>query len=371
MVNPTHIVGLICSLSSVLLSNIGLLIQKYGTEVEKDKPLCRRWRFWCGWAINIGSEISLSTLALHLAPLALIAPSGGFGIICNAFLARYGCVWGTKEILTRADWAATVMLTLGVVCVATSGPGSVETDVVPLDEVPALLLQPPCLAFMAFTVISVVSWMLVSKTSYFPRLKPADSSIATTVCAAWTSAMIGSFSVVSLKLVVMGIAGWVADGRIEAGMPPLAWACLVFLVVFGWWQLYLLNVALASGQAMFAIPLYLSAICVCISLAAGIVFNEFTALLRDPFPLYVVTYCTGLLLVLLALAGLAYSQNLKSKLTGADATATMTRPAASARVNPMSPRADGGAGQLAKTLPMTPTTAQSSENGELRNPMEV
>lgn len=202
----THIAGLMCSLSSQVLSNIGLLIQKFATEYEKDKPLCRRWRFWMGWVINIGSEATLSSAALAMAPLALIAPTGGFGIICNAFLSRYGCVCGTKEVLTKADWIATVMLSLGVIFVAISGPGGVESDVVPLEDVPALLFTPPCVTFFVFTVVAVATWMIVSKTPYFPSYKPADSSITTTVCAAWTSALIGCLSVISLKIVVMGIS---------------------------------------------------------------------------------------------------------------------------------------------------------------------
>ena len=72
MVEVLHIVGLLCSLLSVVLSNVGILIQKWSTEVEAGMPLCRRWRLLLGLVLNIGSEISLSSTAVHLAPLALI-----------------------------------------------------------------------------------------------------------------------------------------------------------------------------------------------------------------------------------------------------------------------------------------------------------
>ena len=60
--------------------------------------------------------------------------------------------------------------------------------------------------------------------------------------------------------------------------------------------------ALASGQAMFAVPLYLSLICVFLSFMAGLLFNEFSSLIRPPLPLYLVLYILGLCLVLGALA---------------------------------------------------------------------
>jgi len=202
------------------------------------------------------------------------------------------------------------MLSVGVLLVVISGPGSVQADVVLLEEVPSLLLQPACLAFFAVVLAAVIGWMLLTKTNACAAYKPPNSSITTTVCSACTSAMIGSLSVVSLKLVVMGISGWAATGVFP---PPLSVVCLLFLVIFGWLQLYLLNVALSSGQAMFAIPLYLSLICVFISFAAGVVFNEFVALMRDPVPLFLLLYIAGLLLVLGALCGLAYSQKIKAQ----------------------------------------------------------
>jgi len=316
MVEALHIVGLICSLVSVVLSNIGILIQKYSADVEKGKPLCRRWRFWVGFCVNMGSEIVLSTIALNLAPLALIAPSGGFGIIFNAFFARYGCVCGQKEILTRADWAATFMLFGGVLLVAMSGPGSEETEQPRLEELPTQMAKPAYLAFTSVAVVCVVTWVLLTHLKRFRKYKPDDSSITTTICASSTASMIGAYSVVFLKIVAIAIPALVTSCETGCEMPPpVFWPCIPFLATVGPMQLYLLNVALASGQAMFAIPLYLSLICVFISFSAGILFNEFESLMRAPLPLYLVLYSLGLVLVMGALAALSYSQWLKSRIS--------------------------------------------------------
>ena len=131
------------------------------------------------------------------------------------------------------------------------------------------------------------------------------------MCASAASALTGSLSVLALKTTIMGISGWAAP--VSVFPPPLSICALLFMVIFGWLQLYLLNVALSSGQAMFAVPLYLSLICVFISLLSGMLFGEFASLTRGPYPLFLVLYALGLLLVLVALSLLAYSQKLKSE----------------------------------------------------------
>lgn len=61
---PTNLLGMSFAVLSSLLSVTGLLIQKYSARVEAGKPICRRWRFWCGFWLNTGSEAVLSMLAL-------------------------------------------------------------------------------------------------------------------------------------------------------------------------------------------------------------------------------------------------------------------------------------------------------------------
>jgi hypothetical protein len=61
---PTNLLGMSFAVLSSLLSVTGLLIQKYSARVEAGKPICRRWRFWCGFWLNTGSEAVLSMFAL-------------------------------------------------------------------------------------------------------------------------------------------------------------------------------------------------------------------------------------------------------------------------------------------------------------------
>ena len=71
---PKILLGMGCSVASTILTNLGILVQKHSADVEAGKPLWRRWRFWIGFTLNLGSEAGLTTVALALAPLSFIAP---------------------------------------------------------------------------------------------------------------------------------------------------------------------------------------------------------------------------------------------------------------------------------------------------------
>jgi len=103
-----------------VLTNIALLIQKHSANVEKGRPLYKRWRFIFGFLLNTGSEIGLSAPASLFAPLALLAPLGGVAVVVNALLTRFGCVCGIKEKLSYLEWVATLCVMGGVALVAFS-----------------------------------------------------------------------------------------------------------------------------------------------------------------------------------------------------------------------------------------------------------
>ena len=83
MVSSSVLLGMLCSVFSTILTNIGsrhtifratllfprsstdppsdllfaVLMQKHSADVEKGLPLYRRWRFWLGFLVNMGSEV--------------------------------------------------------------------------------------------------------------------------------------------------------------------------------------------------------------------------------------------------------------------------------------------------------------------------
>jgi len=114
--------GLCIAICSNALSTIGLLVQKISTDLEKGKPLHKKWRYWIGLAINLGSEITLTPIAMSFTPISLLAPTSGVGIVTGTLIAGTGCLPGLKEHVSLGEAASTGLVVAGVVLASVCGP---------------------------------------------------------------------------------------------------------------------------------------------------------------------------------------------------------------------------------------------------------
>lgn len=309
----TDALGMGMGVVAVVVTNIALLIQKHSSNVERGKPLYKRWRFWIGFVVNAAAEIGLSGPASLFAPLVLLAPLGGVGVVVNALLARFGCVCGIKEALSFTEWFATFSIMCGVILVAVSGPGG-HSEVV-LDELPALFSQPIFLAFI-IPAFLFIFWTLFlfppctcAQTEFALRIRPKEGSIKRTIISGSSAGCCGAVSVLSLKITAKTIVEFFG-GHIPYP-PPLSIICFVVLAVCAPLQLYVLNLSLSCGRATFCIPLYLSLTMLFMSFLGGILFNEFVTLMRDPYPLYLILYIAGCSMIMFGLALLSFKQQFR------------------------------------------------------------
>lgn len=289
-------------------------MQKHSADVEKGVPFLKRWRFWLGLLLNFGSEAGLTTVALALAPLSFIAPLAGLAVVFNAMIAHFGVVPGVQERMGKVEWLATGCIMAGVTLVAVSGPGgggdsSGEPQMVTVAELPTAFGQPTFHAYAGLAATVVTLWLFVSEQRCFPllrkRLRPRDDSTAAAFASAFTAALTSGFSIVFLKVVALGATDWFA-GNLP---PPIVIGCFFALLVSAPLQLYLLNLTLASGQATFTIPLYLSLTMVFTSASGGFLFNEFSAVAhRAPAPLWIVVYGVAVVIVIAGLVVLSSRQ---------------------------------------------------------------
>lgn len=202
MLEPLHLLGMSFSLVSILTTNVSILIQKHSAHVEAGRALCPRcsqpwrWRFWCGFFLNLSSEALLSTMALAFAPLSLIAPLGGVGVVFNALLARFGLVCGITEKLALSEWSATLLVLAGVSLAAVSGPGSGEAEKpFDLDAMPVQFAQP---AFLVYTTVALLLNVATLLVFHVPRLKtwrPRPNSATEAIVTGSAAASCGAFSV--------------------------------------------------------------------------------------------------------------------------------------------------------------------------------
>lgn len=305
--------GLAFAVASTLLTNVGILFQKLSADTEADKPLCSRWRFWLGFTLNLGSEAGLTTAALALAPMSVIAPLGGLSVVFNALLARFGVLPGIREEMSRRDWASTACILVGVVAVAYCGPAGVDPatyNATLVADLPAAFAQPVFVGYAAVSVAIVLAWLALWKGGacvgalrpYTPR---ADSQAAA-FGSSLTAALCAGFSTVFLKVLALALSEYLSARRLPGPVVPICGAALLVCAPL---QLYLLNMTLASGTASFTIPLYLSLTMILTSACGGVLFSEFTIVLeRAPRPLYLCGYLCAVVVVLLGLVALSSSQ---------------------------------------------------------------
>ena len=313
------VMGMSCSVASTILTNIGILFQKYSADVEKGRPLCKRWRFWLGFALNLGSEAGLTTVALALAPLSFIAPLAGLAVVFNALIARAGFVPGIREKMAFADWLATLCIVVGVTLVAISGPQGTPAadggaDPNRIASLPAALRQPAFIAYAACASATVAAWLFLWKqrcSQRLRRLAPREDSTMAAIGSSLSAALTSAFSVIFLKVIALAVGELASEGIAPTAV---VYSSIVCILITAPLQLYLLNMTLASGKATFTIPLYLSLTMLLTSASGAILFDEFSAVARrHPRPLWLVVYGCGFFIVLVALAFLSSRQEVKAR----------------------------------------------------------
>ena len=254
-VDVQALIGIFLAALSALISSVALVIMKRSADVEVGLPLCKRWRWWLGFVINTGSELTLSTVALTLAPLAIIAPVFGTQVIFSAMIARAGCVPGVKEMMSLCEWICLAGAIAGIALCSAFGPSS-ETAIL-YEEYQIYLLQGRYLGFLVPAVTLVFCWSLILTNKRLKWLRPKDDSLTTAVVSSLGAGIAGSCSIVSSRIFTTALI-WelIVGGNTKVLGMWVSWLGVFGLIASAPTQLWLLNSALASGKAAFTVPLY-------------------------------------------------------------------------------------------------------------------
>lgn len=207
----------------------------------------------------------LTSLAMALAPLSLIAPVAGLSIVFSAVLAHFGCVMGVRERLNGVEWGCTALVLFGVLLAASFGP---QNDAVPDYHRAQTAFSGPAFLFFTFTCVSViVGWTTFWLAPCFRKRRPAYDSLVTSFFSGYSAAACGAFSQLFLKVIMVAVRTMINGDSSPLSM-PVTWCAAVGLAACAPLQLYLLNMTLASGAVTFTVPLYTSLIMI-LTIGAG------------------------------------------------------------------------------------------------------
>ena len=302
-----YTLGMLLELVSLCFSTVALLIQKHAAITENERPLHRRYIYMAGIGLNLLSEATLSPFAVHLAPLSLIAPLGGFGLLFNAVLTHFGCICGIRERLPIFGWVWTLVMVGGIILVALSDPGQPSK---PFETAIRAFVVPQNFVFLVLFVGFVLATLVFVHKAHCQARLTRSSLIVLRVISAGLCA---SLSVTFLKFLTLSIDS-VINGH---SISPLLVAFAVLVLMFAPLQLYIINTALKEAQAVYVFPLHQAVVTLVLSFLGGTLLNEFSVMHAHQFTMLIV----GNVVVLFGMYMLA--RTLRHRDASADATATI------------------------------------------------
>lgn len=203
--NPVHngdyktYIGAGLAVFAALVSSACLLVIKLSADLENHLPVRRRWRFWIGFLLNTATEAVVTSAALALAPLSVIAPINGISCIFSALLARLGCVPGIREYLPCSEWISLWLCVAAITCCTIFGPSG--DDAIPYDQYGKAFLQPAFILFALPAACLVVLWIVVLQyASLRPSRDDNNRSLTTTIFSACGAGACGAFSITFQKI---------------------------------------------------------------------------------------------------------------------------------------------------------------------------
>ena len=230
----TEYIGVALQVISVSISASCLLVMKLSTDYEQGLPLCPcrrgschkkgwKWRFVVGWAANTASEAFISTLAFYFAPLSVLAPITGVGILVTALLAGTGYVPcfgfppGFKEHISPAEKLGLGVLLAGMVATSWFGPSSEFTD--SYQSWQAEWSRPEVLVQLAVTFSLLGGWTAMLLLPCLRRMRPHGKSVPLALGSSLGAAAAGAYSQLFAKMTVTAIVRMLIYDEVDEVRP--------------------------------------------------------------------------------------------------------------------------------------------------------
>jgi len=292
------LIGLLPAVGGCLFTSLGLVFMKHSSSSQITNRMVSIGWWALGFTCLVIVPLPLNMITFSMTPICLAAPFNGLAILFSLGLARCG-VLSVREAVTWKHMRAVALLLSGVGFASAFGPHSNKE--IPLEKVPEVFDN---VAFMVLFVTCMV--IVISYLSSFllpKQWKLAPTSTANVVFLGFTAATCGAFCQLLLKVISQAL-GRTLNGDSQVGKPAL-YVVIGLVLTFAPLQLYLLNVALANSNVVFAVPLYQSLLLTLTMAVGGAFFSEFNELTWSE----AIGFVFGTLLVIVGLGWLALVSN--------------------------------------------------------------
>lgn len=240
--------GLSLQVISCTCCAIGLAFMKLSSELDGDRVMCLRWRWWLGFAFLAVLATTVEGYVLTLVPLTIVAPFAGLTILLSMLIAATGCI-SARVALTTADGWGGALTIVGVGLVSFFGPsGAQAEESLSFAAVLRALADPQFLLFISATLVSVGAWLCIVLAPPLRRIRAlADAANLSTAFSAYAAAVCGALSQTFLKCVSVGISYSLTLPSLGASLRevwllPQMWSVFAGLAVCAPLQLYLIDI---------------------------------------------------------------------------------------------------------------------------------
>ena len=296
------LVGMQLTMLGCFCSAVGLVLMKHSTDTESHKPLHER-KFWMmGFVFLFINASVIDVFAFSLAPITLVAPFTGVTIVFTTWLASSGLLF-VKEELDIYDATSTGVTLAGVTVTSIYGPHSSAVD--DANVLYANFSQSEFLVCGAVLLgVLGIGWAGAGLESAAllhgardPKPLNARQGSYRILLYAYTAALVGSMSMLLLKVIGTGVRAKLEHGR---QLLTHGWlACFAGLIACAAVQLTMLHRTLANSPVSYGVPTYQTLLTILTILVGGIFFSEFDTM--DWFTFFVFGSGVGLALFGIAL----------------------------------------------------------------------
>ncbi|ETO63681.1 hypothetical protein, variant 1 [Phytophthora nicotianae P1976] len=264
-------IGLAIVITSAVLSNLGVNVQKLSHVREEEKPVFERQTYYTRplWLIGLVLVV-LGAVgdfeALGFAPQALVASvGGGFTVLANVFFAH---LW-LGQILTKTDVLGTLLIIIGVVLSTVANEPDEQMSLVELEK---QFFQLGFLIYLGvMTVVLGGIFGQIEAILRLPRALNENKYRLLPFMYATASGIFGSFSVLLAKCAsILLILTFSGENQFVYFTTYLFMGGMMCTLVL---QTDLLNRAIMAGDTLSVFPMF-QCFWIGSSVIGGVVFYE-------------------------------------------------------------------------------------------------
>mgnify|MGYP001310218203 CR=1 FL=1 len=274
--DPFVWVGFASAVLSSFGSTAALMVVRLSTEREKKLPFCQRKYFFIGAWSNLLCEVVLTSIALALAPLTLLAPLCGLTIVFGAWFSWIGIFGVKKEKFSIIEGVFMGLTTAGITIAAIYGPKPKEDFTADdLWKTSQRLLDWPHLIYGTSGWFLALTWCVIHMFDRcFARFRPSPQHPISAPISGMSSAWLASYSLCMFKI-VMTTLRTVFSGDLVPLRYGIFWVSTVGLFPCACLQIYSLNITMGAGGTNYVLPIYASMMVTLTATVGIVIFDDF------------------------------------------------------------------------------------------------